>query len=209
MAELDGYLAQAEQAMEQANKLYGDLGWNVLESQGNFTISSIPTDISCDALKVEYFFDKNPVAVGRYIFDHYVELSNSENELFDYYREIKRFGADAFGAEFRIKSIGGVVSPREVPLFLCFLQLSETTSAIVVKTVDLPEATYSADAVKASVDYGLSLFEPVGGDASKTHFIHVTRFDPKGSVPGALVNAKLKSRGAQLKHFVDTAVAHV
>lgn len=208
MSELDGFLVQAEQAMDEANKLYGDLGWNVLESQGNFTVSSKPTDISCDALKVEYFFDKNPVAVARYIFDHYLELSNTENDLFDFYREVRRYGADAFAAHLRIKG-QAVVSAREAPMFLCYLQLSETTAAIIAKSVDVPGIEYGADAVRGSVDYGLYLFEPVAGDASKTHFIHVTRFDPKGSIPGALVNTRLRGRGNHMKHFIDAAASSV
>jgi hypothetical protein len=208
MAELDSFLAQAEQAMDQSNQLYGDLGWNVLDSQGNFTVSTKPTEISCDALKVEYYFDKNPLAVGRYIFDHYLELANLENDVFDFYREVQRYGSDAFSAHMRVKG-QAVVSAREIPIFICYLQLSETTCAIISKTVELPGVVYGEDAVKASVDYGMYLFEPVAGDSSKTHFIHVTRVDPKGSVPGAVVNTKLRSRGSQIRHFVDVAASRV
>mmetsp|Transcript_10127 Transcript_10127/g.19881 ORF Transcript_10127/g.19881 Transcript_10127/m.19881 type:complete len:209 (-) Transcript_10127:130-756(-) len=208
MAGIDSYLAEAEHAMEEANKLYSTLGWNVLESEGNFTISTIPTDVSLNALKVEYFFDKNPVAVGRYVFDHYVELSNLENDIFDFFREVARFGPDAFGVFFRAKGVA-LIKAREIPLFVCYLQLSENTSAIVLKSVDLPGIDYSPDAVKASIDYDLYLFEPVGGDPNKTHLIHVARLDPKGSIPGSIVNTKLRNRGFQIKNFIDTAVARI
>jgi hypothetical protein len=208
MAEFDSFLTKAEQAMDQANQLYRDVGWTVVESHGDSTVSTKPTEISCDALKVEYYFDKNPLAVGRYIFDHYLELANMENEVFDFYREVQRYGPNAFTAHLRVKG-QAVVSAREAPIFNCYLQLSETTCAIIGKSVEVPGVVYGEDAVKASIDYIMYLFEPVAGDSRKTHFIHVARFDPKGSIPGALANTRLRSRGSQIRHFVEVAASRI
>lgn len=204
MAELESYLPLAEQAMDQANKLYGDLGWNVIDSQGNFTVSTKPTDISIDALKVEYFFDKNPVAVCRYIFDHYIEL-HASNDVVEFYREVKRYGPDAFGAHMRLKG-NAVVTPREVTPFICYLQLSENTAAFVATSVDFPGVTVGEDSIKANLDFALFLFEPVAGDLNKSHFIHIARVDPKGAIPASLANSRLRYRGSMIRDMIDVVV---
>lgn len=206
MAELDSFLVKAEEAMDRANTLYADLGWDVIESKDNYTVSTMPTEVSLDALKVEYFFDKNPVAVCRYVFDHYVELVNQDHNEFEFYRIVRQYGPNAYGAHMRIRG-SAIVSPREATTFTCFLQIAEHTAAFVTTSVDLPGAVIDEDSVTASIDYGLFLFEPVYGNPSKTHFVHVTRVDLKGAIPATLANIRLRSRGDQIKKLIDASIS--
>lgn len=204
MAELDSYLALAEEAMDKANLLYSSLSWRPIDQKGTFACSSMPTDTSLHALKVEYFFKGYPLSVARSYFDTYIELNMSEVDLFDYYKLVKRYGPNAFTAHMRIKG-NSVFAAREVPLFVCYLQLSESAAAIVARSADLPGEIYAEDAVIGEIDYSLYLFEPVVGDITRTHFVNITRYNPKGAMPSTLVNSQLLSRAMHLKLFVDSA----
>ena len=47
------------------------------------------------------------------------------------------------------------------------------------------------------------LYEPVGGDTSKTHFNSVTLIDPKGDIPSLVANAILGNRTSMFEKIKD------
>jgi hypothetical protein len=48
--------------------------------------------------------------------------------------------------------------------------------------------------VRGELITAVHLFEPVAGDATKTHYQIVLLYDPKGAIPSPLVNAFLGKR---------------
>jgi hypothetical protein len=200
MADVDQLIEKASSAFEAAMALYGNLDWSVSESEGNFTLSRMPSEVGVDSVKVEYFVEGSPRTIGRKLFENISELSARVSENAEYYRVIQRFSDDTYSAHFRLKGVA-VVSPREVTVFAAWLEISETTFAIISTSVTLPEVTIGEDAVLGELLYDLHLFN--AGEQSTTQYVYIAKLDPKGSIPSAVVNTKISARGREIRALLD------
>jgi hypothetical protein len=77
--------------------------------------------------------------------------------------------------------------------FGVFIDLGNDTYAQVGVTCDTGRPVRPGY-VRADLMGALNLYEPVAGDATRTHCTYIMNLDPKGSVPSAIVNSILGRR---------------
>ena len=57
--------------------------------------------------------------------------------------------------------------------------------------------------VRGVIKLGVYLFEPVAGDATRTHHQSVLLIDPKGNIPASIVNSALSNRAVFYEKLRD------
>mmetsp|Transcript_16655 Transcript_16655/g.29951 ORF Transcript_16655/g.29951 Transcript_16655/m.29951 type:complete len:208 (-) Transcript_16655:234-857(-) len=207
MVDVDVLLNKASEAFDTAIALKSQPEWQVSVSEGNFTTSRMNSDTGIDYLKVEYYVNADPRITSRKFFENASEYSaRVANDTCEFHRVIQKFSEDTCTYHVRLRGVA-VVSPREFTAFGVWLELSETSFAIIVTGVDLPDVAISEDAVKCKLLFELHLFEALAGDMTKTCYTSIAKIDPMGSIPSAIVNTKLSSRGQEIKKLVDLAAA--
>lgn len=88
----------------------------------------------------------------------------------------------------------GPVNARDFVNTLVFLPLADDTFAMVANSVEDSSVPVAESVVRGEIKIGVYLFEPVAGDATRTHHQSVVLVDPKGNIPAAIVNAALSNR---------------
>jgi hypothetical protein len=87
----------------------------------------------------------------------------------------------------------GPVKARELDTCGVFLELGDESYCEVgvsIETRREPRPNY----VRAELVLGVSLYEPVADDPTRTHCTLVILVDPKGSIPAMIVNALMGNR---------------
>mmetsp|Transcript_19596 Transcript_19596/g.36005 ORF Transcript_19596/g.36005 Transcript_19596/m.36005 type:complete len:208 (-) Transcript_19596:1053-1676(-) len=205
MVDIDSLLNKASTAFETAMSIQNDPEWAVSSSEGNYTMSRKPSGTGIDCLKIEYYVDANPRAVSRKFFENYSEFSSRvAGDTCEFLKVIEKYSDDTTTYHIRLKGIA-VVSAREFTTFGAWLELSDTSFAIILTSVELPGFELASDAVKGDLEYELHVFEALGGDQSKTRYLNIAKVDPKGSIPSAIANTQLSGRGVEIKKLVDLA----
>lgn len=205
MVDVDQLLNKASDAFEIVTALQNDLAWAVSESEGNYTLSRMPTNTGFDSMKIEYYVEGNPRVIGRKFFENYPEYTaQCAGATTDKCDIVQRFSDDTFTTIIRLKGIA-VVSPREFNVFAAWLDLSETSFAIIFTSVEIPERANSEDAVVGILEYDYHLFEALGGDMNQTHYINIAKIDPKGSIPSVIANTQIDGHGQEVKKMIDLA----
>ena len=88
----------------------------------------------------------------------------------------------------------GPVNARDFVSTIVFLPLTDDTFAIVATSVDDTSVPVAESVVRGEIKIGVYLYEPVAGDATRTHHQSVVLIDPKGNIPASIVNAALSNR---------------
>lgn len=197
-AKLDEYIEKAQEAYVRGIEVMQDLsGWKkIKENNGVVGYSQPNTDTKFDSLKVECFFDKPPKDCARYIFDNFgainLEFEPDDIKQFDMVKEINE-NVHLFNVQVHPK---GPVSSRFLQTCGVFLDLGNDTYSQVGVSVDqswmgvqVPEGC-----VAGKLTMAVYIYEPLAGDATKTHFNSVTLIDPQGDVPSLIVNSILGNR---------------
>ena len=65
---------------------------------------------------------------------------------------------------------------------------------MVINSVEDSPVPVAEGIVRGEIKMSVYLFEPVAGDASRTHHQSVILVDPKGNIPASIVNSSLSNR---------------
>jgi hypothetical protein len=161
-------------------------------------------DSSVDTFKAELFYEKAPNAVSRYIYENWGTLNRElQPEEFSAYEVLSTFNEDARLVYSSMKP-KGPVDARDTVAFNAYLDLGDNVYAIVSTSVD-SDRPVPADTVRAEMKIALHLFEPVAGNAERTHHQNVTLVEPKGLIPAAVINGFFGKRAT----FFDKLREHV
>ena len=74
---------------------------------------------------------------------------------------------------------------------------------MVANSIENSDVPLGEGHVRADLKIGLYLFEPVAGDATRTHHQSVILIDPKGNIPAYIVNATLANRSVFYEKLRD------
>jgi hypothetical protein len=210
-ARLQEIVGRAQSVYEEGIKVIQDMsGWTKIDS-GNEEVVCFrrPNDTSFDTFKAEYFVDKAPQAVARYTFEQWgvlnAELQAEDIESFDCVKKLN----DDVSIYHGITKNKGPVDGRSLIVSSIFLDLGNNTFAVVGSSVEDESIALPGGKVRGEVILGVALYEPVAGDATRTHVQTITHVDPKGSIPATVVNSLLGNRAvfyAKLKDRVASAL---
>jgi hypothetical protein len=170
-------------------------GWNNVDS-GSEEVYCFrrPNDTDFDTFKADMFVDKPPQAIARYIFENWGAINEEFNEEdVEEFKEVKRLNEDVAIYQVLTKP-HGVVSGRQLLVSAVYLDLGNSTYAIVGVSIDDPDYPCPEGKVRGELRMGLNLFEPAAGDTNRTHMQSLTLLDPKGSIPAMIVNGILGNR---------------
>jgi hypothetical protein len=194
--DLQAYLAKAQQVYTSAVAIMKDMhGWTKIKEKHEVVSYTRPTEgTDLFTFKAELYVNKPPAYVSRYLFDNWETLNKDlQPEDIESFTILNQINENVKTVHIKITP-KGPVSARDGTGVTVFLDLGNDTFAFVSTGVECgipPQQGY----VRADMKVGFHLFEPVAGDASRTHIVAITLLDPKGSVPAMIVNAILLRRG--------------
>jgi hypothetical protein len=169
-------------------------GWTkIKEANGVLGFTRESEGCAHRTFKAEYFLEKPPKVVARYIFENFPELNEEFNSGdLDLVRETEQFGPNMHTHEVAIKPIGPV-SGRELDVVGIFLETGEETYVDVGVSIENGRERREGY-VTAELVLGVTYYEPVGDDPNRTHVQVVVLVDPKGNIPAMVANAMMGNR---------------
>ncbi|CAG9332979.1 unnamed protein product [Blepharisma stoltei] len=193
MSDYERLQEKAGHAFEEATKLLNDRSsWEEVSSDQNATVSKIMTEGGINALKVDCFYNGNCEASVNYAYSHWEEMELTLGDMMADMRVLQTFED---GSKLRIEKTKpmGPVSAREAYIYSCKQQLDENTYAILSTSSPL-EHPLAEGFVRPEISFALQLFQPVGGDMSKTNLTVIELVDPKGNIPTVIINHVITDR---------------
>ena len=197
-AKLNEYIEKSQEAYLRGIEVMQDLtGWTKLKENNGVIGYTMPnTDTNFNSLKVEMFIDKPPKDCARYVYDNFGALNKEfeadDMEQFEMVKEINE-NVRLFNVKIYPK---GPVSSRFLTTCGVFLDLGNDTYVQVGTSVD--QTWFGVETPEGCVHGHLTMavyvWEPIAGDASKTHFNSCTLINPKGDIPAMVANAILGNR---------------
>lgn len=107
------------------------------------------------------------------------------------------------GANYKVFHTKGVkvfmVDPRDSVMLLGWKDQADGSILVAGASIEHPGVPAAKGRVRAQIDITGFLLEPVAGDANKCKFTHVGKMDPKGNVPGMMVNKMIKKQGENME----------
>jgi hypothetical protein len=192
---VEQYMEKAKVAYERGMDLLSHIsGWKKIgERHGVAGYTRSSEGSNHKTFKAEFFVEKPPKFVSRYIFDHFPELNEEFNsDDLESVRETRSEGPNMHLHEVLVKS-HGPVNARELETCGVYLELGDEIYCEVGVSVDTGRPP-RPNCVKAELILGVSHYEPVCNDPNRTHCELVILVDPKGSVPAMIVNGLMGSR---------------
>ncbi|CAG9326189.1 unnamed protein product [Blepharisma stoltei] len=202
MSDYEKLQEKAATAFEEATKLINDRSsWQEASSDENATVSKITTEGGINALKIDCFFNGQCEASANYTYNHWEEM---ELALDDMMAEMIILETFEDGSKLRIERTKPMVPvfPREAYIYTCKQQLDENTYAVLTTSSPL-EHPLAEGFVRPEVLFTLQLFQPVGGDQTKTNLTVVELVDPKGNIPTMIINHVIIERVAFYTKVVE------
>ena len=200
------FIDKAMEAYEKAVTAYQNLDlWTKVDSTSAVTAFTQESETGLDTLKVEFFVDKPPTEVLPFLYNNYEQVfKQASGDLCGFYNKIHEFSDKARVSHSQFVPPAAVVEKRQTVGFEVLADTAENTVAMIQTSCDFPAP--EAEGIMAEVAFQVCIAEPVGGDASRTHFVMVLSLDPKGSIPQAIANAIMAKRVAaweQIKQTLD------
>ena len=198
------FIDKAMAAYEKAVTAYQNLDlWKKIDSSSNVTAFTQEGEEGLDTLKVEFFIDKPPTEVLPFLYNNYEQVfKDASGDLIGFYNKIHEFSDKARISHSQFVPPAAVVEKRQQVTFEVLAETGENTVAMITTSVDFPAP--EAEGVMADVNFMVCLGEPVGGDASRTHFVLVLSMDPKGSIPQAIANTIMEKRVTAWENIKQT-----
>ena len=169
-------------------------GWDkIKEANGvmGFTRPSGESDFK--TFKAEFYVNKPPNWVGRYIFDNFPELNREfQNDDLEHIIEIRSINENMHVHEVAVKPIGPAYG-RELQTVGVYLPTGENQFTEVGVSVT-KQNPLRPGYCEAELIFGVSNYAPVGDDTNRTHVQAIVLVDPKGNVPAFAANALMGNR---------------
>ena len=169
-------------------------GWNkIKEANGVMGFKRESKDSDFCTFKAEFYVNKPPEWTGRYIFENFPALNEEfQNDDLEHIKELRSINENMHVHEVAVKPVGPAYG-RELQTVGVFLPTGENqfteVGVSVEKTTPLRNGYCEAELI-----FGLSNYEALGDDNSRTHVQCIVLVDPKGSVPAFAVNALMGNR---------------
>jgi hypothetical protein len=183
------YLEMAEAAYLRSMEGLESPDWEHIETQGSTQAFKKNELEGTDLLKIELLSSFTPDVLGRFIFEHSAELTIKSGSNIEFCRELHR--TDNFAVIHSRFNASSLIDPREIVLFLVFLELDDGVVCMTGCSVDYALAVLSPDAVRCEVINCIYLFEPGFQGGSSVKFLSKT--DIGGNVPTSLVNSMMST----------------
>ena len=107
------------------------------------------------------------------------------------------------GANYKVFHTKGVkvfmVDPRDTVMLLAYKTQTDGSILISGASIEHPAVLPVKGRVRAQIDITGYLLEVVPGDANKCKFTYAGKMDPKGNVPGMMVNKMIKKQGENME----------
>ena len=143
--------------------------------------------------KVDFYIDKPPKDVARYVCMNYTELSlEISPQDFDHFVLLHKHDENIRSHHCVAKGIGPVAA-RELITSAVFIELGGESYADCTCSVDNGMPVREG-CVRAEMLCGLQLFEPAAGDDQRTHVQVLAQLDVKGSIPKWIVNQVMAAK---------------
>ena len=92
-----------------------------------------------------------------------------------------------------------MVDPRDTLIVMAFRTEANGAILIAGSSIEHKDVPEVKGRVRAQVDIMGYLLEPVAGDANKCKFTYLGKMDPKGSVPGMVINKQIRKQGENME----------
>jgi len=184
---------KASEMCREALKLQDDPeSWDTIQHCGKLS-AYFKKAYPIESYKMEAFIDKSPEKVIDHLFENWQLIRPAMHDLIDSAKVIKTYNSSAKLISEITRFVPGD-EPREIFDFLIKKELTDGTWALVSGNaehiVDLTTSRFP----RADMKMGVQIARPVLCHGNLTHFIAVTQFDPKLSVPQDIIEYIMKAR---------------